>query len=345
MRDNPMQELAIAQTIGQDAGKALDRILTERRRNNTQRELVRVLSNGAALGLKPEQMLEGVLQIPNIVQTQIGQELMQMQMGVGRYFETDLDARYKESRIKYYEDLASRQAGQKAALDNFKYWTDIINKNQTALDNHVGKFQTGDLSEVDADYVAKLQRNIAEAEGEKRKAWEQYQAVPETAPTGDAGVQVPTAAPGRPNVPVPTAERPDLSFAGPPVPTDLAGRPDPSFAGPPPPADLVGRPDPSFNIGQRQGATWQQVIDQIPGLGGTRNGKPTVPVAAPKKADAAVAREVGLETVDDVMPKLLGYLPALDVETRLELMQLIREGDPVKLGQALQIFEKEYGTP
>jgi hypothetical protein len=288
LRDDPMVDLRIAQTIGQNAGDALARITRQRRRNHTEREIVRIMSNPK---LTPEQKLQQLWGVPNFVNTQIGQEYLQMQLAVGRYHETEFDRRYKAARLANAERLAgtgpqaaqqAALAAQKAARDDFKYWNGLAQTTGSVLKSYQGKLDSGDIPKADPTYVAKLEAGIARAEGEAEKAWKRYERLRATSAAGVSspgvtGPPIPNAAElaNRPD-PVPLGAIPEGSVQNTLSPEQLEVA-DPGVTGPPVPADIERRRGPG---------TFADVIDRSPTL---RGAYPPIDPAMPEATRRALA--------------------------------------------------------
>jgi len=137
--ENASEQMEMARRLGESIGAVLGNEFRERRRKTIQTHMVALLSQGAGEGRDGNKMRLELLQIPKIMDTQFGQELIQAQIGID-----PLDTEYKQAQIeasKARTDYYNRRqggfgglgsgvgaAGQGNLLAIRKYWTDELKK-------------------------------------------------------------------------------------------------------------------------------------------------------------------------------------------------------------------------
>jgi hypothetical protein len=127
LRDDARLEYTIARGLGQDINAGIN----EYKRKKLEAGIVGVLQRGAAENLSPDQMRQELLKLPNMVSTQIGQEIAMRELNTGRYFQTDLDTKQKEANITlteartdYYKGGGST-GGVNDLIRQNNYWNDV----------------------------------------------------------------------------------------------------------------------------------------------------------------------------------------------------------------------------
>ena len=135
-------------------------------RQRMEKEIVRV---SALPGLTPAQRREMVIKSGVELRSQLGQEIIQAQMGVGRHYESPLDIEYRKAQIdaskartEYYR---SRQGGvgQSNLLSVRKYWTDELKKAvDVAADRHDNDMEAAYKDPT----VTRIEKRIREIENQ-----------------------------------------------------------------------------------------------------------------------------------------------------------------------------------
>ena len=138
--ENASEQMEMARRLGESIGAVLGNEFRERRRKTIQTHMVALLSQGAGEGWDGNRMRLELLQIPKIMDTQLGQELIQAQIGID-----PLDTEYKQARIDATKaqtqsrlaglggfgggrGLGVGAAGQGNLLTQLKYYQDGLNK-------------------------------------------------------------------------------------------------------------------------------------------------------------------------------------------------------------------------
>jgi len=106
MRDDARLEKQMYSNIGQGINAGIQQY----RKSKLEAGIVSTLQRGIAEGRTPEQMREDLLGLKGIVDTGIGQEMIEAQTNIGRYRQDTLDTQLKQSRIDATKALTDQRA-------------------------------------------------------------------------------------------------------------------------------------------------------------------------------------------------------------------------------------------
>jgi len=98
---NPLLEYQIARNLGTD----INDMIQQYRNIKLQQNIISTLQRSRVNGLTPIQTRNELLKIHDIVNTQIGRELIEAQTGMGRYYQDPLLQQYRLNRIREDELL------------------------------------------------------------------------------------------------------------------------------------------------------------------------------------------------------------------------------------------------
>ena len=178
LTENPVQQMQVAQGVGSSIANIFNRIKQQR----AEQKLIGYLSD-PNLTANPKELLNAITGIPNIIETEIGQEAMQAQMGIGRYYQSPFEQELMKSRIESTESL-NRQRQINSLYNEYRL-------NQLQYDN----------AESGSEEEAKAQKNITRIMNQISALTSEPAQVP-TTPT-----QIPTQNQMPPTIMAPEAER------------------------------------------------------------------------------------------------------------------------------------------
>lgn len=139
LRKGPMFERQMHRQNLQGFGQSIEDMVNRYRREKLQYAIVGTLQQAAANGWKPEQTRRELLNLPNIFESQFGQEMAQAETNTGRYYRDPLDVQYKLARIDATEALTKsrQQEGAQGGIDEIKKWQDFVIKTVDAIDKAI----------------------------------------------------------------------------------------------------------------------------------------------------------------------------------------------------------------